>query len=141
MFFDNEGTFEGFEGAKLGKGDRRGGEWAGESLCGNAGWGGKLNYTEETVAHARRLRTMLWSMPPLLTVKQLAMLTGEHIGSIRRGIADGRIPADKVNGRWYIPTPFLLEHTYAFLSDLGGGSGDDDGFDQACCVRCGKDGE
>ena len=42
------------------------------------------------------------SLPLFLTTKQLAKLTDEHEGSIRRGIAEGRIPADKVNGRWRI---------------------------------------
>lgn len=41
-------------------------------------------------------------MPLFMTPKQLALVTGEHEGSIRRGIAAGRIPADKVNGRWRI---------------------------------------
>ena len=41
-------------------------------------------------------------LPPLMTPKQLAEATGQHEGSIRRGIKEGRIPADKVNGRWRI---------------------------------------
>lgn len=41
-------------------------------------------------------------VPLFMTPKQLAQVTGEHEGSIRRGIAEGRIPADKVNGRWRI---------------------------------------
>ena len=41
-------------------------------------------------------------VPLCMTPKQLADVTGEHEGSIRRGIAEGRIPADKVNGRWRI---------------------------------------
>lgn len=41
-------------------------------------------------------------VPLFMTPKQLADVTGEHEGSIRRGIAEGRIPADKVNGRWRI---------------------------------------
>lgn len=42
------------------------------------------------------------SVPLFLSVKQLAELTGEHVVSVRRGIAEGRIPADKVGGRWLI---------------------------------------
>ena len=42
------------------------------------------------------------SMPPIMTPKQLAEATGQHEGSVRRGIKAGRIPADKVNGRWRI---------------------------------------
>lgn len=41
-------------------------------------------------------------IPLALTPKELAKITGEHEGTIRRGIAAGRIPADKVNGRWII---------------------------------------
>lgn len=41
-------------------------------------------------------------VPLFMTPSQLAGITGEHVGSIRRGIAEGRIPADKVNGRWRI---------------------------------------
>lgn len=41
-------------------------------------------------------------LPLFLTTKELAECTGEHEGSIRRGILEGRIPADKVNGRWRI---------------------------------------
>lgn len=41
-------------------------------------------------------------MPLFMTPRQLAEVTGEHEGSIRRGIIEGRIPADKVNGRWRI---------------------------------------
>lgn len=42
------------------------------------------------------------SVPAIMTPAQLALITGEHVGSIRRGIREGRIPADKVNGRLYI---------------------------------------
>lgn len=75
-------------------------------------------------ARAEELRELLLSMPPLVTSRQLADLTGEHIGSIRRGIVEGRIPADKVNGKWFVPAPFLLENTFAFLEglDCDGGS-------------------
>ena len=41
-------------------------------------------------------------LPLFMTPAQLAAVTGEHEGSIRRGIKEGRIPADKVNGRWRI---------------------------------------
>lgn len=41
-------------------------------------------------------------LPLFLSVEDLARCTGEHVGSIRRGIKAGRIPADKVNGRWRI---------------------------------------
>ena len=41
-------------------------------------------------------------LPLFMTPRQLAQVTGEHVNSIRRGITEGRIPADKVNGRWRI---------------------------------------
>ncbi len=41
-------------------------------------------------------------LPLFLTPQELADVTGEHVNSIRRGILEGRIPADKVNGRWRI---------------------------------------
>ena len=63
------------------------------------------------------LRAQLAAMPPLLSPAQLAGLTGAHAGSVRRGIAEGRIPADKVNGRWVIPAAFLLRNTYRFLEE------------------------
>lgn len=42
------------------------------------------------------------AMPYVMTPRELAEFTGELESSIRRGIAKGRIPADKVNGRWRI---------------------------------------
>ena len=37
-----------------------------------------------------------------ITPKQLGQKIGMHEGSIRRGIREHRIPAKKINGRWYI---------------------------------------
>ena len=47
-------------------------------------------------------------LPPLVTPRVLSELTGEHGGSITRGFREGRIPADKVNGRWLIPIDDVL---------------------------------
>lgn len=41
-------------------------------------------------------------LPTFMTPKQFAKLTNAHEGSVRRGIREGRIPAEKVNGRWLI---------------------------------------
>lgn len=41
-------------------------------------------------------------LPYFLTPKQLVDVTGEYEESITRGIREGRIPIDKVNGRWRI---------------------------------------
>lgn len=50
-------------------------------------------------------------LPLFLTPQQLAQVTGEHVNSIRRGIAEGRIPADKVNGRWRICRDVVFANT------------------------------
>ena len=50
-------------------------------------------------------------LPLFLTPKQLAEIMGEHGGSIRRGITEGRIPADKVNGRWRICRDVVFANT------------------------------
>ena len=49
-------------------------------------------------------------LPLLMTPKQLADATGEHVNSIRRSIAAGRIPADKVDGRIYIQGSGVPKH-------------------------------
>ena len=41
-------------------------------------------------------------LPLFLSPAELAEFIGEHPSSIRRGIQAGRIPADKVNGKWQI---------------------------------------
>lgn len=57
----------------------------------------------EYIRAIRRVITLSFEdMPLFMTPNQLAEVTGEHVGSIRRGIIEGRIPADKVNGRWRI---------------------------------------
>lgn len=50
-------------------------------------------------------------LPLFLTLQQLAQVTGEHVNSIRRGITEGRIPADKVNGRWRICRDAVFANT------------------------------
>jgi excisionase family DNA binding protein len=50
-------------------------------------------------------------LPLFMTPAQLAECTGEHVNSIRRGIAEGRIPADKVNGRWRICRDAVFANT------------------------------
>ena len=57
-------------------------------------------------------------LPLFLTPQQLAQVTGEHVNSIRRGILEGRIPADKVNGRWRICRDKVFPNA---------GNGNDDG--------------
>ena len=42
------------------------------------------------------------NIPYFMTVAELAELMGETPASIRRGIKEGRIVADKCNGRWRI---------------------------------------
>ena len=52
-------------------------------------------------------------LPMFLTPRELAKLTGEHVNSIRRGITEGRIVADKVNGRWRISREQAFPNTSA----------------------------
>ena len=56
------------------------------------------------------------SVPLFMTPAQLAGYTGENEGSIRRGIREGRIPADKVNGRWLICRDTVFGRTCEALS-------------------------
>lgn len=60
-------------------------------------------------------------LPYFMTPKQLADVTGEHKGSITRGIREGRIPADKVNGRWRICRDVVLPNAKKGASDDGKG--------------------
>ena len=55
--------------------------------------------------------TTFHDLPLFMTPKQLAEIMGEHEGSIRRGITEGRIPADKVNGRWRICRDVVFANT------------------------------
>jgi excisionase family DNA binding protein len=52
-------------------------------------------------------------LPQLITPRQLSELTGEHVNTIRRGIIEGRIPADRVGGRWLIPVDEVLPNARA----------------------------
>lgn len=47
-------------------------------------------------------------IPTFITPAYLARLTGENVGSVTRGIREGRIPADKVNGRWRIASELVF---------------------------------
>lgn len=52
-------------------------------------------------------------IPLFMTPAKLAEITGEHEGSIRRGIRENRIPATKVNGRWLI----CRDQVFGFLGE------------------------
>lgn len=56
-------------------------------------------------------------IPMFLTPRQLSELTGEHEGSVRRGCVEGRIPADKVNGRWLICRDTVFSNTKEAIDD------------------------
>ncbi len=79
------------------------------------------------VAGDEELGDVLRHIPALMSPAELAALTGMHVGSIRRGITEGRIPADKVNGRWCIPAALLLRNSYRCLdgAEAAGGMADD----------------
>lgn len=54
--------------------------------------------------------------PTMLTVNDMAEITGLHVGTIRRLCKDGKIPALKIGGRIRIPKKFLLD---SFDADTG----------------------
>lgn len=56
-------------------------------------------------------------IPMFLSPRQLAELTGEHEGSVRRGCVEGRIPADKVNGRWLICRDTVFSNAKEAIAD------------------------
>lgn len=56
-------------------------------------------------------------IPMFLSPRQLAELTGEHVGSVRRGCVEGRIPADKVNGRWLICRDTVFSNAKEAITD------------------------
>lgn len=60
----------------------------------------------------RQVRKMgsFQDIPLLLTVRQVSELTGMHVVTIRRGIKDKKIPADKINGTWFISRDAILPH-------------------------------
>ena len=60
-------------------------------------------------------------LPYFMTPKQLADVTGEHEGSITRGIREGRISADKVNGRWRICRDVIFKNAKKGASNDGEG--------------------
>lgn len=68
-------------------------------------------------------------LPLFLTPQQLAQVTGEHVNSIRCGITESRIPADKVNGRWRIcHDPDVLKVTHAVMPPYPDGAKDADEY-------------
>lgn len=58
-------------------------------------------------------------LPYFMTPKQLADVTGKHGGSITRGMREGRIPADKVNGRWRICRDVIFKNAKKRASNDG----------------------
>lgn len=40
-------------------------------------------------------------LPELLSVRQLSELTGMHEVTLRKGLREGRIPGDKIDGMWF----------------------------------------
>lgn len=61
----------------------------------------------------REMGAMTMDQVPLfMTPEELARITGEHPASVTRGIREGRIPADKVNGRWRICRDVVFRNAY-----------------------------
>ena len=59
-------------------------------------------------------------LPYFTAPKQLAKVMGEHEGSITRGIREGRVPANKVNGRWRTCRDVVFANAKKGASDDGG---------------------
>ena len=55
-------------------------------------------------------------IPFFLTPEQLSELTGQTPASIRRGIKEKRIVADKINGRWRIPRDTIFKNSKEALA-------------------------
>ena len=60
-------------------------------------------------------------LPYFMIPKQFADVTGEHEGSIIRGIREGHISADKVNGRWQICRSVIFKNAKKGASNDGEG--------------------
>ena len=56
-------------------------------------------------------------IPYFMSTADLARLTGETPASIRRGIKEGRIVADMVNGRWRICRDTIFPRTKEAVHD------------------------
>ena len=55
-------------------------------------------------------------IPLFLSPEELSALTGQTPASIRRGIKEKRIVADKVNGRWRIPRDTIFKNSKEVLA-------------------------
>lgn len=67
---------------------------------------------------ARALGVEPDGVPYFLTPAQVAVVIGETEATVRRGINEGRIVADKTNGRWKVCRDTLLPNTReAFRND------------------------
>lgn len=55
-------------------------------------------------------------IPLFMYVEEMAHVCGMHINSVRRGIAEERIPADKVAGRWRICRDVVFPNAAAFMA-------------------------
>lgn len=63
-------------------------------------------------------------IPTFITPADLAELTGENVASVTRGIREGRIPADKVNGRWRIASDLVFPNARREAQRRDGRRGD-----------------
>ena len=78
---------------------------------GTTDWGGGTQLERTVSTKGRTMVNKFDDLPLFLTPQQLAQVTGEHVNSIRRGILEGRIPADKVNGCWRICRDAVFANT------------------------------
>ena len=54
-------------------------------------------------------------IPLFMYVEEMAHVSGMHVNSVRRGISEGRIPADKVAGRWRICRDVVFPNAASFI--------------------------
>lgn len=55
-------------------------------------------------------------IPLFMYVEEMAHVCGMHINSVRRAITEGRVPADKVAGRWRICRDVVFPNAASYLA-------------------------
>ena len=58
-------------------------------------------------------------LPLFMSPAELAEYTGKHVGSIRRDIENGTLPADKIGGKWVICRDLAFPNTLKAVSGCG----------------------
>lgn len=74
-------------------------------------------YTKFVEMIARSLGTTPEEVPYFLSPAQVGIIIGETEATVRRGINEGRIVADKTNGRWKVCRDTLFPNTREAFRD------------------------